>query len=293
MILLGTSGSTKCDWQLIKELGTIINFTSKGINPFFHDKDKIAEHISEVKELQPYLEKIDVVFFYGAGCSSIELKNIVRKGLSSIFKRSNLYINHDIVAAAFATYEGVPSFTGLIGTGANSCFFDGDIVRQELIGVDYVLGDEGSGSYLGKKLLRDYLYGKLPEEIKKDFESTYQVNSHSILENVYLKPYANIYLASFTSFIEQRKDNPYFYEMVKDGLSLYMDLYICSFKNYTEYKTHFVGSIPHFFQNILSEVAKEKGIQLGEIIKEPIDRLVQYHIKKYYITRNEESNDRY
>jgi len=293
MILLGTSGSTKCDWQLIKELGIVANFTTKGINPFFHDKEAIAANILAVEELHPYLEDIDVVFFYGAGCSSIELKNIVNRGLSSVFKRSNLYINHDIVAAAFATYEGVPSVTGLIGAGSNSCFFDGDIVRQEIIGVNYILGDEGSGAYLGKQLLRDYLYGKLPKELKQEFEDTYQLDTHKILENVYMKPYANIYLASFISFIEARKENPYFHDMVSHGLSIYMDDYICSYKKYDKYKTHFVGSIPYFFEEILTEVALTKNIQLGMIVKEPIERLVKYHINKYYISRNEESNNRY
>ena len=282
MILIGTSGSTKCDWQLIKERKPILKFSSKGINPFFHSEETISAHILAVNELTPYIEQIDVVFFYGAGCSSKELKNIVNRGLSTVFKSSNLYINHDIVAAAFATYDGVPSITGLIGTGANSCSFDGDIARQEITGVDYILGDEGSGASFGKNLLRDYLYGGLPSEIRDDFDKEYSYDRHDILESIYMKPYANVYLASFTSFIEKRKDHPYFHEMVKEGLSVYMDLYICCFRNHDKIKTHFVGSIPFFFEDILREVAEEKGVQIGMIIKEPIERLVQYHINKYY-----------
>jgi len=282
MILIGTSGSTKCDWQLIKEKKTFLNVSSKGINPFFHNDTTISEHLSAITELQDHIEEIETVFFYGAGCSSKELKNIINRGISSVFKRSNLYINHDIVAAAFATYEGVPNITGLIGTGANSCSFDGDIVRQEITGVDYILGDEGSGAYLGKILLKDYLYNKLPEQIKIDFESTFDFNRDTILENVYKKPYANVFLASFVSFIQERQEHPYFKNMVKEGLSTYMDLYICSFKNYKKVKTHFVGSIPYYFNEIVKEVAKEKDIIIGKIIKEPIEHLVKYHIDKYY-----------
>jgi hypothetical protein len=239
------------------------------------------------------LADIDVVFFYGAGCATIELKNIVNRGLASVFKRSKFYINHDIVAAAFATYEGVPNYTALIGTGANACFFDGDSVRLEMTAIDYILGDEGSGAYFGKKLLSNYLREQLPIDIKSEFEGTYNLSPHEILENVYLKDYPNIYLASFVPFIEERKSHPYFDQMIAEGLSLYMDLNICSFKNYQKHKTHFVGSIPYFFEDILRKVADKKSIEIGSIIKEPIDRLVQYHINKYYITRNEESHNRY
>lgn len=282
MILIGTSGSTKCDWQLIEERETILNLSSKGINPFFHSEEVIANHILAMDELKPYHEKIDVIFFYGAGCSSKEFKNLVQRGISSVFKRSNIYINHDIVAAAFATYEGVPAITGLIGTGANSCFFDGDIVRQEISGVDYILGDEGSGAFLGKRLLRDYMYELLPKELSRELEQNYDLDRHTIFENVYMKPYANVYLASFVPFIQERQDNDYLNGIVKDGLSEYMDLYIKPFRNVDRFKTHFVGSIPFYFKNILEKVAKEKEIQLGMIIKEPIERLVQYHINKYY-----------
>ncbi|MDH5476096.1 MAG: hypothetical protein OEX22_10425 [Cyclobacteriaceae bacterium] len=282
MILIGTSGSTKCDWQLIKEKKPFLKVSSKGINPFFHNDTTISKHISSIKELQDHIEDIDVVFFYGAGCSNKGLKNIINRGLSSVFKRSNLYINHDIVAAAFATYEGVPNITGLIGTGANSCSFDGDIVRQEITGIDYILGGEGSGAYLGKKLIKDYLYHKLPEEIKIDFETNFNLNRDSLLENVYKKPDANVFLASFVPFIQERQKHSYLRSMIKESLTKYMDLYICSFRNYSKIKTHFVGSIPYFFKNILAEVAKEKDIILGNIIKEPIEPLVEYHINKYY-----------
>jgi len=292
MILLGTSGSTKCDWQLIKEGDIVSKFTSKGINPFFHDKETIAENILAIEELTPYLDEIDVVFFYGTGCATIELKNIVQRGLSSVFKRSNYYINHDIVAAAFATYEGVPNFTGLIGTGSSSCFFDGDVVRQEAQAIDYILGDEGSGAYFGKQLLSAYLRNKLPKEISSDFDDTFKLSRHEILENVYLTPYPNVYLASFISFIEERKSHPYFDLMVANGLALYLDLNICSFNNYKKYKTHFVGSIPYNFEDILRKVAAERSIEIGTIIKEPIDKLVEYHINKYYITKDEKGHAR-
>jgi len=282
MILIGTSGSTKCDWQLINEKKTILKTSGHGINPFFHDELAISKNINDLKELQPYIDQIDVIFFYGAGCSSKELKNIVSRGLSSIFKRSNLYINHDIVAAAFATYDGTPSITGLIGTGANSCSFDGDIVRQEITGIDYILGDEGSGAYLGKQLLRDYLYGKLPEDLNVLFESTYDLNRDSILDKVYKQPYANVFLASFVPFIDEHRKHEYLKELLYNSISLYLDMYICSFRNYSNRTTHFVGSIPHIFSEIFIELAQKKNILMGNIIKEPIDHLVKYHINKYY-----------
>lgn len=282
MILIGTSGSTKCDWQLLNEAAPFRTFSSIGLNPLFQTDKEIAEEIGNIEELQPYLGEIEVVYFYGAGCSSKKLQTIMERGLNLVFRKTHIYVNQDIVAAALATYEGVKSITALIGTGSNSCSFDGDIVRQEITGIDYVLGDEGSGSYLGKALLRAYLYQLLPEELSKALEAEYNLNKHDILVNVYAKPHANVYLSSFAKFIQNRIDHPFCYDLVKRGFEMYMDLYVCSFSNYAQYKTHFVGSIPHFFEKILREVAEEKNVQVGMVIKEPISRLVQYHINTYY-----------
>lgn len=282
MILIGTSGSSKCDWQLIDNNQTFLSLSSNGINPYFHSEEIIEASVKELQDLDQYKDQIEVVFFYGSGCSSKKLQNIVERSLSRIFPKSHLYVNHDIVAAAFATYEDTPAITCLMGTGANSCYFDGDIVRQEVPGIDYVLGDEGSGSYFGKILLQSYLRNKLPRDIKNDFESTYGINISDILHKVYMEPFANVYLASFATFIHKHKADPFFQEIIFDGLNKYITEYVECYSEHKNSEIHFVGSIPFHFEEELRQVLEEKEIKLGKIIKEPIEQLVKYHIKKHY-----------
>ncbi|MEP2023580.1 MAG: hypothetical protein ABJH98_07195 [Reichenbachiella sp.] len=285
MILIGTSGSSKCDWELIRDNKKVLTLSSSGINPYFHTEDIVEVSVRSLGKILDYIEEIEVVFFYGSGCSSKTLQNIVERALSKVFIKSHIYVNHDIVAAAFATYEGTPSFTCLMGTGANSCFFDGDIVRQEVPGIDYVLGDEGSGAYFGKILLQSFLRKQLPPEIATAFEQKYNITKHDILQNVYMKPFANVYLASFSQFIHDHKDHPFFRVILKDGIRKYVEIYLECFPDHKKYTVHFVGSIPYFFEDILKEILIEKEINLGNIIKEPIEDLVQYHINKHFTTK--------
>jgi N-acetylglucosamine kinase-like BadF-type ATPase len=282
MILIGTSGSSKCDWQLIQGNEEVLSLSSSGINPYFHDEDIIENTIRSSADIIKYSKDIEVVYFYGSGCSSKTLQNIVERAIAKIFTSAHIVVNHDIVAAAFATYDGTPNVTCLMGTGANSCFFDGDIVRQEVPGIDYVLGDEGSGSYFGKMLLQAYLRNQLPSKIKNDFDEMYHLDMHEILHNVYMKPFANVYLASFTKFIHKHKSALFFNEMLITGIRKYVEVYLECFPEHKSNKVHFVGSIPFFFQVELEEILKEKEIEMGTIIKEPIESLVKYHINKHY-----------
>lgn len=282
MILIGISGSTKCDWRLIDDANIIKNISTDGINPFFHSEEKISETIRSAVDLNNHFDDIEAVFIYSAGCGSKGLQLIVKRALAKVIPKAHHYVNHDIVASALATYEGTPSISCILGTGANSCYFDGDIVRQETPALDYILGDEGGGSYYGKQLLKGYLYKNLPSHIHKAFTERFNLSKDDILENVYMKPYANVYLASFMKFIETHKEEEYFQEMLRNGMNQFMDLYVSTFSKFQSVKTHFTGAISFIFQDILKPVAEEKGIVVGKIIKEPIDDLVQYHIKKHY-----------
>ncbi|ELR68263.1 hypothetical protein C900_00617 [Fulvivirga imtechensis AK7] len=282
MILIGISGSTKCDWRLVDDANIIKQVSTDGINPFFHSEEKIADTIRSAIDITNHADTLEAAFVYSAGCGSKSLQMIVKRAVSKVIPRAHHYVNHDIVASALATYEGTPSISCILGTGANSCYFDGDIVRQETPALDYILGDEGGGSYYGKKLLNAYLYKKLPAHIHVAFTERYNLSKDDILENVYMKPYGNVYLASFMKFIEKYKDEEYFQEMLQEGMNQFMDLYVTTFTKYQSVKTHFTGAISHIFQDILKPVAEEKGIMVGKIIKEPIDDLVQYHIKKHY-----------
>jgi glucosamine kinase len=280
MILVGISGSSKCDWQLIENEKTIGHFSTGGLNPIFHSEEEIYQIMMSTPELKD--KQIDVAYVYSAGCGSKTFQNVIKRAFSRAFPKSHHYINHDIVASALATYEGVPSISCILGTGSNSCYFDGDIVRQETPALDYVLGDEGGGSNYGKQLLNAYLYKTLPADLSKDFSDQYRLTKDEILENVYMKAYPNVYLASFMKFIQAHKEHDYFRAMITKGMNDFMDLYVITLSKYTSVKTHFTGSIAFYFDDILKEVAAKKGIEVGKIIKEPINDLVQYHFMKRY-----------
>lgn len=281
MIIIADSGSTKCDWRILDQKQHI-DFKSVGINPYFQDADKIEAELKNVPEIMKYADQIKAVFFYGAGSSTSELKRIVEIGLSRIFHDARIYVEHDMVAAAFAVYEDEPCIACILGTGSNSCHFDGDIVREEVPALSYILGDEGSGSYFGKKLLADFLYKRLPEDMHEALIDQFDLNKNVIMNRVYREPHANVYLASFMPFISSFRNEPYVRNMIRKGLEKFIGIHVLCFRDYKEVKTHFMGSVAFYQEDILREVAAEKEINVGTIVERPIEGLSKYHIKRYF-----------
>jgi len=278
MILIAESGSTKTDWVLVNDNKEITMFKTMGFNPFFHSSEFIAEEIQNNKEFYEASKNVDKLYFYGAGCSSVEMNNIVKLGLNKIYPNSTIIVDHDLLACALSTYQGEPSISCILGTGSNSCYFDGKVLREEVPAIAYVLGDEGSGSFYGKKLLRDYLYNQLPESISKDFESQFGNAKADIFENVYMKPHANVYLASFMKFINRHYHHEYVVNMIQHGMNEFMKIHVCCYPEHKSVKTHFIGSISKIFERELIQAAKNNGVILGEIIQKPVDNLVNYHL---------------
>lgn len=280
MILIIDSGSTKSDWMLVEHQQVSNQFKTMGFNPFFHTSETITEAILQNEGLNAVASKIQAVHYYGAGCSSEYLNGIVEKALAKVFNSATITVDHDLAACAYATYTGEPAISCILGTGSNSCYFDGEKVSQAVPSLAYVLGDEGSGNYFGKQLLRAYLYKKLPAHIHDDFVAAYNLDKNTIFENVYWKPYANVYLASFMKFISDRKEDTYFKIMITNGMSDFLKTHVCSYENHQQVPVHFVGSIAHYFENELRIAANELGIQIGQIIRKPITSLVDYHINQ-------------
>ena len=278
MILIIESGSTKSDWVLVDNGKVAQKFKTMGFNPFFHNETIIFNSIRQNSDINVISKAVTQVFFYGAGCSSEEMNSIVVKALSRIFINANVHVDHDLLACALATYNGKPSISCILGTGSNSCFFDGDNIIEYVPALGYILGDEGSGSYYGKKLLADYLYNKLPKEIHKEFEQTFKLDKNDIFDNVYMKPHANVFLASFMRFLSKFKEHEYVDNMLKRGMKHFMENHVCCYGNYRELKVHFIGSMSFVFQEQLKYAANELDVSLGSILKNPIDSLVLYHI---------------
>lgn len=278
MIIIVESGSTKSDWVLL-DGAKQSTFKTIGLNPYFHTEMEVESAILENKELAAQKENITQIMFYGAGCSAPHLNDIIRRGIQKVFKKADISIDHDLTACAYATYNGAPSISCILGTGSNSCYYDGVHVYEEVPALGYILGDEGSGSYFGKKLIADFLYKKLPNAIdNKLLEDGW--NKDRLIDLIYKKPHANVFLASFMTTIVAFKKEPYIKEMVKNGFIHFIKNHVKCFENHKQSQVHFVGSVAYFFADILSDVCMQENIAIGSIIRRPIDGLIAYHSQK-------------
>lgn len=280
MILIADSGSTKCDWALIDEKGTRLNnFQTMGLNPYFHSPEITENALKVNTELMAVAANVKRIFFYGAGSSTDEMCSIMHAGLARVFKNADIIVDHDQLGSAMATYDGEPCIACILGTGSNSCFFDGKSVYEEIPSLAYILGDEASGGYFGKILLQEYFYKKLPEDLRIAFEERYAPTKDDIINKIYREPNANVYLASFMKFIGEHKDHPHVQDWVTKGMIHFINIHVKCFKNWKEVPVHFVGSIGEIFKSCLDKAAAETGIKLGRVIRKPIDGLVEYHVK--------------
>lgn len=280
MILIADSGSTKCDWALVDDKGKRIdNFNTIGLNPYFHNEDVIENGLKENISLIEISKEVTHVFFYGAGSSTQELCSRMKHGLQRVFIKANILVDHDLLGAAMSTYNGAPGITCILGTGSNSCFFDGKSVYEEIPSLAYILGDESSGSWYGKILLQEYFYKKLPSDLRDAFIQKYSPNKDAIIKRIYQEPNANVYLASYMKFLGEHHEHPHVRDWIYNGMKHFSSIHVQCFKNYKEVPVHFIGSVGHIFQDILKRVAKEDSWQLGNIIRRPLDGLVEYHVK--------------
>jgi N-acetylglucosamine kinase-like BadF-type ATPase len=280
MIIVAESGSTKCDWLINGKDGQILETHTMGFNPFFHRPDEIIQHLKENETLSKVAGEATEVYFYGAGCSSIERNEVLLTALKQFFFIAKCEVNHDLNASAFATWDGSPAITCILGTGSNSCFYDGMAVSEQVPALGYILGDEGSGSYFGKIVIAEYLYHRLPADLQSAFFEEYKLQKDEIFHQIYNTNKANVFLASFMPFVVSQKEHPYILEMLHQGFSRFADIHICCFSNYRELPVHFVGSVAYYFTEVLRQVAQEKGFEIGNVIKSPAASLLKYHLQR-------------
>ena len=285
MIFIIESGSTKSDWVLVDDKSKQTFYKTIGFNPYFHSAELVSSEIKKNKEIIGHASSVKKIFFYGAGCSSEKMNNTIEKGIQSVFKDAEIFVEHDLLACAFATYEGEPGISCIIGTGSNSCHFDGVNLNEEVPALGYVLGDEGSGSYFGKFLLSSFLYHKLPTDLLKDFQDTYALTEADIVSGVYQKESPNVFIASFMPFVVKHKKHKFFNDVLVKGLQHFMEVHVCCYKDYLDTPVHFVGSLSVLLEDELRIAADNLGIEIRSVIAKPIQNLVDYHLK--YILKNE------
>ncbi|NNC94132.1 MAG: hypothetical protein HKN92_01125 [Chitinophagales bacterium] len=280
-IIVADSGSTKADWVAIdSDYNRVFETSTMGFNPFFHDKDVVQKGLSENDMLSKIAADVMEVYFYGAGCSAEDLNRKIEDGLGLVFENAKIKVDHDLTAAAYATADDQPCIACILGTGSNSCYFDGEMIIDKIPALGYILGDEGSGSYYGKQVLRAYLYNKLPRRIHDKLHDTYKLTKATIFENVYMKPNANVYLASFAKLLSDNRNDVWVEELVSHGMLDFLSYHVCSFENYRDVPVHFVGSIAFFFEDVLRAVAERRSVTVGKIMKQPVEGLVDYHLRQ-------------
>lgn len=280
MILIADSGSTKCDWQFIDREGKVLtSFSTMGFNPYFHAPELIVSELRNSPDATSIQDKVKLVFFYGAGCSTQRLNAIIQEGLGRFFKAASIHVDHDLLGAAYAAYDGRPCIVAILGTGSNSCHFDGENISEEVPSLAYILGDEASGSYFGKRLLREYFYKKLPEDLHFAFSREFTLSKDEFVKRIYNEPNTNVYLASFMKFIGNHAGHPHVQRLIREGFTEFIDIHVQCFSDYREVPTHFIGSVAYYFSGILREVCTEMNVLCGNIIQKPIDNLVHYHLK--------------
>lgn len=280
MILIADGGSTKCDWILLDDQGEVVLKTrTKGLNPAVFKPKTLKARLEENEDLKEIVSQVTRVDFYGAGCGTPTPVKNLKEILEDYFKGAQINVDEDMVAAALAATTK-PGIVCILGTGSNSCYFDGQNVHMEVESLGYVLMDEASGNYFGKRLIRDYFYKFMGEDMSKEFAKRYDLNADTIKRNVYKEDNPNTYLASFAEFIFTAQErNGYFYKLIYEGMEKFIERRVMCFKQAQNVPIHFIGSIAFFSEDIIRDVAKRYHLDIGNVIRRPIDGLIAHYKK--------------
>ena len=280
MILIADSGSTKCSWALCDKEGAILEeCRTIGFNPYFINSVSIISHL-ENSDLNKYKEKIEKVFFYGAGCSSKEKNKIIEDPFIEFFSNAKITISHDLDAACFAMYHNKPNITCILGTGSNSCLYDGKNIIENAPSLGFIVGDEASGNNFGKKILSLYFNNVMSDELKEKLESKYETDISVINKNIYNNSRANVFLAEYFPFVIETKNYPIIQELIKNTLDEFITLHVKCFSNYQEVEINLIGSVSFFLSDEIHDAAKRNNFKIGIIIQNPIKRLINFHFNQ-------------
>ena len=276
VILIADSGATKCEWRLVTD-DKVKSFTTAGISPYFLNAEQIAALL--IKELLPKIKKVTIshIHFYGTGLANIDNANTIRKVLKNLFPKTKTEVQTDILAAARALCGRKKGLACNLGTGTICCYYDGKKIVKTSPGLGYILGDEGSGTYLGKKVIQYYLYNTFDEELRVSFEKRFQTTQKEILDSVYKKPLANRYLASFAIFLAENRGHYMIENIIEDGLNDFFFTHLYKFRESWTMPIHFIGSIAFGFRDVLQELCNTYELELGKVIKSPMKGLIEYH----------------
>ncbi len=278
MVIIADCGSTKCDWLLVHGARDQQLENTVGFSPFFHTTTEIKEIIQTqlLSKIKP--AEVEQVWFYGTGIHDEHRAEIVAAALRAVFPNAGVEVEHDLLASARATCKRSAGIACILGTGSNSCYYDGKKILDNVTSLGWLLGDEGSGTHLGKALLRAWFYRELPTDLNSAFNEAYPEGPNVIKDKIYEKG-ANAYLTSFTRFLGDHLQHPYIQRLVADSLGEFLDRHVTKYSGYQSVPVHFFGSIAHHFQQVLEKCMEERKLQLGVVIRKPIYPLAEYHLQ--------------
>lgn len=276
MKLIADSGSSKTDWTLIDESGKIMhNITTEGINPFYQNTKEIINSLKS-----NYIDNShqpEEIFFYGAGCATEEKNNLVKVALETFFQSRKVFVHSDLLGSARALCQNKKGIACILGTGSNSCYYDGEKIVENISPLGYILGDEGSGSVMGKIFIADLLKNQLPTEITSKFFNHHKINTAEIVNSVYKEPFPNRFLAKFSTFILQNMEVPELKNIVLNNFKNFIERNLLQYPEHKQLPIHFVGSIAYYFKNELLFCLEEYNLSAGTITQSPMDGLLKYH----------------
>ncbi|MFY7963809.1 MAG: N-acetylglucosamine kinase [Chitinophagaceae bacterium] len=274
--LIADSGSTNCEWALVSENKTK-KFSTIGINPYFLSQEQIITLFNTKVLPKTKQENISQIYFYGTGLSNIENLKIIKNTIKKVLPNAKAEINTDMLGAARSLLLKEKGIACILGTGSNAAYYNGNKIIKNSPGLGYILGDEGSGSYLGKKVLQHYLYKTFDEELTASFNAKFNVTKDDILNSIYKQPLANRYLATFSIFLSENRGHYMIENIIEDGLHDFFFHHLYKFRESWQYPISFTGSIAFAFKDIIKEICNNYELQLGKILKQPIDGLITYH----------------
>ena len=278
MILIADSGSTKTDWCVVEKGELVQQIFTKGTNPFFQSEEEISNEIATALLPELKTNEFDAVYFYGAGCGFPDKIAVVHRALTKHLNvAGDVEVATDMLAAARVLCGREAGIACIMGTGSNSCYYDGESIVANVSPLGFILGDEGSGACLGKLMVGDLLKNQMTPELKEKFLAQFNLTPADIIDRVYRKPFPNRFLASLSPFLAQNISEPCVHDLVLNSFKAFFKRNIMQYENYQNLKVNLIGSVAYYYKEVLAEAAEAMGIQLGTIIQSPMEGLIKYH----------------
>jgi N-acetylglucosamine kinase-like BadF-type ATPase len=273
MRLIIDAGSTKMGWILMEGHEVKAHFVTKGFNPNYSDRQDLVETCRGAS----LPNEIQSIYYYGTGCGNEQNCQTVKEVFQARFPNADIHVTHDLMAACHAVLGHDKGIACILGTGSNSCVYDGNDIVERAVSLGYLVGDEGSGMHIGREVVRAYFYGFMPEDLRKQFQADTHLELKDFIQQLYHVEQPSKYLATFAKFAGGHQNHPYIHDLVKNCFKAFVEASVRRFEGCETMKISFVGSVAYHFQSILKETLADYGLALGEVMPSPAEGLIRYY----------------